>query len=846
MENVSMTAGQWGVAGAITSYTTGADVLIENCYATGTVTGFYAGGIAGGVQDKSKLTIRNCYSAVNVTSPNGYAGGIAGPVNAATLVVENCYASGKVVATNGGGGAVAGMNPGYAGARTIKLTNVAALNSSINDKCGAILTPNTAITLTSSNVFANDGIAAENGKTAVFLKSMITGWSAFNDKLINGMPALAWQEATETFDPLGSETNHYLISSPYDLTDMGAILTRDAFYADLAGDIDMAGIAYKPISVPATAIHFDGKQHVISNLSISNTAYAALFYSFNGSVKNLGMENANTKASDWGTAGTIIGYARNALIENCYATGSTSGFYAGGLVAGIETNGKLTVRDSYAKVNVSSSMPNHGFVGGISGPANAGSTVVIENCYASGSVKAPQAAGGIFAGPYAGATLAEGAVTVKNVAAWCSEVTANTNHAIAPGVVSENAIAWNGMKVGGAVVADGHSALYLQSTVDGWDAYNNLIGGMPALAWQNATEKVEGVETNPYRISDAAGLCDMHNKIVSDMKVWFVLEDDIDMAGVKDYVPAIGADGSNYAGEFDFDGQYHEIKNFAPDAKYSYMSLFGVVRGDVRNLGIENCNIVSNSLGAGVLGGYGSHGGIDCNIDNVWATGSVKCTAAYAGGLIGTNAGNLTITSSYFNGNVEGTYAGGLVGRARTGVTLRNCYAAGTVVGSINAGGLAGTDRTADQASIVLDDVIAWNTSVDNRYPEETVMALAENDATTTAHAVTTLNHDTDKVAVWKEMKVNGTSVSNGMSTYNLLLKATAWDAFDERLKDHMPALSWQKPDELISTGVETIDTDGTDATPEYYNLQGVRVESPESGLYIVKRGNKVAKEIVR
>ena len=51
----------------------------------------------------------------------------------------------------------------------------------------------------------------------------------------------------------------------------------------------------------------------------------------------------------------------------------------------------------------------------------------------------------------------------------------------------------------------------------------------------------------------------------------------------------------------------------------------------------------------------------------------------------------------------------------------------------------------------------------------------------------------------------------------------------------------------------EATTTDGIDsivaedaAEAEYYNLQGVRVAAPESGLYIVRRGNKVTKELVK
>lgn len=44
---------------------------------------------------------------------------------------------------------------------------------------------------------------------------------------------------------------------------------------------------------------------------------------------------------------------------------------------------------------------------------------------------------------------------------------------------------------------------------------------------------------------------------------------------------------------------------------------------------------------------------------------------------------------------------------------------------------------------------------------------------------------------------------------------------------------------------VDGIEMD-SDVAPVYYNLQGVRVENPENGLYIVKRGNKVSKTIIR
>ena len=50
-----------------------------------------------------------------------------------------------------------------------------------------------------------------------------------------------------------------------------------------------------------------------------------------------------------------------------------------------------------------------------------------------------------------------------------------------------------------------------------------------------------------------------------------------------------------------------------------------------------------------------------------------------------------------------------------------------------------------------------------------------------------------------------------------------------------------------VVTGVNNIELDASaDGAPVYFNLQGVRVEKPEAGIYIVRRGNKVSKEVVK
>ncbi|MDE7426242.1 MAG: starch-binding protein [Muribaculaceae bacterium] len=48
------------------------------------------------------------------------------------------------------------------------------------------------------------------------------------------------------------------------------------------------------------------------------------------------------------------------------------------------------------------------------------------------------------------------------------------------------------------------------------------------------------------------------------------------------------------------------------------------------------------------------------------------------------------------------------------------------------------------------------------------------------------------------------------------------------------------------TSGMEEDFVDAEDAEPVYYNLQGIRVDNPSNGLYIVVRGSKVSKEMIR
>ena len=90
--------------------------LIDNCEASGTVTGSYGGGIEGYVQEGG--TIINCRSTCDITS-KGKAGGIAAYCYKG-FVISNCTASGIVYLQSEEGGDCAGGISGYSYQTTIK------------------------------------------------------------------------------------------------------------------------------------------------------------------------------------------------------------------------------------------------------------------------------------------------------------------------------------------------------------------------------------------------------------------------------------------------------------------------------------------------------------------------------------------------------------------------------------------------------------------------------------------------------------------------------------------------------------------------------------------------------
>ena len=209
-----------------------------------------------------------------------------------------------------------------------------------------------------------------------------------------------------------------------------------------------------------------------------------------------------------------------------------------------------------------------------------------------------------------------------------------------------------------------------------------------------------------YTKEELQKLAEYVNDGNSTSNVEFVLGADIDLSSISNWTP-IGTD-YNHRFKGTFDGNGHVIKNLTiNNPTEDYQGLFGYSWGEIKNVGVENCNVtgygsvgglagdtegsITNSYATGSVSGDNRVGGLAGyaygDITNSYATGSVSGTDK-VGGLAGYSDG--FITNSYATGSVTGTgnYVGGLAGY--TGGSISNSYATGSVTGTDKVGGLVG------------------------------------------------------------------------------------------------------------------------------------------------------------
>ena len=683
--------------------------------------------------------------------------------------------------------------------------------------------------------------------------------------ILNFNPANA-HEPVVPEEPAGTIDNPIRIKDAKGLISLAGKLQANATnYVVLEADLDMTGLPFEPIKLPGnSSVIFDGQNHIITDLSYtaSGSTDTGLFFNFRGEIKNLGLVDVNF-TSYWGCCGAFAGTAYNTTVTNCFASGTTSAAAVGGFF-GTVYSGTVTITDSYSHVNVND-INNHfagGLVGRLGGNGNSETVrggMTAKNCYVSGNIIAKGAAAGI-------ASLNTNTAlkcTAENVVIWSKVINGSSAQltfnqpAKADAEAPEFAPTESGIecsvdtKMNDQTFPGGKTNAALREIVTAWPAYNKTIhNGYPVLAWQQANGNeaeaptiIGDREDNPYVIKTPQDLMKMQRHITGEV-FYAELANDIDMAGFS--IQPIETKAS-----ITFKGNYHVIKNLT--SKAAYAALFNEFIGEIGYVGLENMDMTASDKW-GVGGGLVGYIAGNAYIHDCYTTGISN--GFYAGGLIGgiRDLQEVTVERCYSSADVTSSngFAAGLVGPSNTGssTTVLNCYSSGNINGALAAAGIVlglnpNLANEGKYATVYVDQAVAWNKSIKSNYVEG-------NEAFNPAGAITlglgTEAPTVENSLVCESTLINDNPVEGAAAIADVQATVTAWDGFNDKLNNGYGVLAWQEANGEGSAGINDIIADGADndAPAVYYNLQGVRVDNPANGVYIVRKGNKTSKVLVK
>ena len=354
----------------------------------------------------------------------------------------------------------------------------------------------------------------------------------------------------------------------------------------------------------------------------------------------------------------------------------------------------------------------------------------------------------------------------------------------------------------------------------------------------------DGTSENPYVILRPEQLDYMHDVLIKDSMIYFVLGADVDMEGIE--WKQLNASGNSYRYWINFDGQGHIIRHLTPVGTTGYPSFFGTMCGEIRNTGFVDAQVDGTASGAAIIGGTLGHSTFkDAEgnmypvvIENCYVTGNVT-SKGYVGAFGGTLGNSpIYIRNCYSAATITGNgtsanYSGGLIGRVRTNLTMENCYAAAPVSSPIAGGIVAGGQNSTTPGS-TYTNVIAWNPTVDG----STALPFG------TTIELDVLSH----TYTFADMLLNQQEVEGGYSHMELCDVARTWGTpwyENPTAGNGYPILQWQydrgdyrdicgfDPDNN-PTGISITPAVSQGEGAAIYNLSGQRLQKMQRGINIV------------
>jgi len=602
------------------------DGIVNNCYATGNLTGQnFIGGLVG----INYGIISNCYVTGTVSGNNN----IAGLIGFNDGAINNCYATGNISGYDGIGGLVGYNNDAVNNSFT---TSTVSTTNSDSPSIGNFIGFN-----------LNDGTVTNcyySGSTGDDYANY-TSYDNFTDyNFISGASGLNWNSdgnlITIQDDPnyvwkiidcytlpffqyqeinidvpysggLGTTEHPYLLSTDADIDELSATPGNWSMNFKLLNNITLVG-NHTPIGTDSTKFtgDFDGSGYAIKNLTIYTEDFDTGFFGHtvaSTNIRDLGIETSSEGVySTNSRVGGLVGY-NYGTVSNCSVIGNVTGADYVGCLIGMNYDGTITNSSSSGNVTSSS-----GDVGGLTGKNHYG---IIDNCSSSST---------IF-------------------------VKSSYNYYIG------GLVGWNAA-----------------GTITNSYATGDVIGDTYTYTGGLIGENEAGTITNCYATGDVSGANKIGGLIGENYNTCTV---------TNSYATGNVNNSGQYTGGLigNLDG-ISSINNCSATGNVTGSSDTGGLIGATYLTESTEYGIINNCYATGIISGaYGTGGLIgitsgDTVVTNSYATGTVENIDDAVGGLIGENLGS--VSNCFATGTVTTTSINGFIGSlfGSNSGDVNNCY----------------------------------------------------------------------------------------------------------------------------------------------------------------------------
>ncbi|MDE6612719.1 MAG: hypothetical protein K2K22_09195, partial [Muribaculaceae bacterium] len=447
----------------------------------------------------------------------------------------------------------------------------------------------------------------------------------------------------------------------------------------LGADIDLAGVQWTPMRLDSNSswITFDGDNHTVANMTVSDPDAAGFFGYAIGYIKNVKFTNATVTGNY--KAGVVTGDGLCSRIDNVHVDGATV------------TSTPRLVNGKYDDANN---------VGGITGYLSAESNASVTNSSVSNAVITAYRKVGGLVGATNGAAVVSGN-TVTNV-----KVIADMTEPDYDGAATRKPDA--GEVVGTMVSAN--------ATVE-----NNTVNNVSV----SVLKPTDGTLTidSPEALKALAGIVKGGNSMAG---ITVKLTADIALDPTEEFAPIGCFERNGAQAPFcgTFDGDNHTISGLyvnVPEYKVG-VGLFGYIQNaTVKNLTLAS-PVVKGTAYAGALVGLAYKGSGYCTVENVTVDGATVLSVPAAD------------ASGEFDG---GNNVGGLIGITQFGIVVKDCTVRNsTVTGYAKVGGMLGMACYTEGSTIgSVNTTVYENNKVENTTVKQSLENAYESSVPTTIGA---------------------------------------------------------------------------------------------------------------